>query len=187
MPGGVESALLTDLKGFLDGVEALLTTLNGLVDALEGSVDGLEGSVDGLEGLVDGLETSLTTIAGHLDGVEGSLTTIATNTTAATVSSIAQTSALDNDLVVKASAGTLRGFVGYTTTAQFIQVHDASSTPADTAVPELVFPIEADKPFSIVVPGGAHLCGTGIVICNSTTGPTKTIGAANTWITAYYV
>jgi hypothetical protein len=98
---------------------------------------------------------------------------------------VAKTTALATSLVVKASAGKLLGFAGYSTTAQFIQVHDTTSLPADTAVPVLVFPIEANKPFSIKLPG-SHPCATGITICNSTTGPTKTIGSANTWITAYY-
>lgn len=108
-----------------------------------------------------------------------------TLTTKPPVVSISQTTALATNKVVKASAGTLRGFAGYSTVDQFIQVHDAASLPADTAVPELVFPIEADKPFSFSIPEG-HACGAGIVICNSSTGPTKTIGSADTWITAYY-
>lgn len=99
--------------------------------------------------------------------------------------SVAATTALATNLVVKGSAGKLFGFAGYTTVAQFIQLHNTSSLPADTAVPVLVFPVEANKPFSIELPR-PHTCGTGIVVCNSTTGPTKTIGSANTWITAYY-
>lgn len=100
-------------------------------------------------------------------------------------SSVAKTTVLATSLVVKASAGKLFGFAGYSTTAQFIQVHDTTSLPTDTAIPVLVFPIEANKPFSISLPR-AHSCATGITISNSTTGPTKTIGSANTWITAYY-
>lgn len=99
--------------------------------------------------------------------------------------SISATTALATNLVVKASAGTLFQITGYSTTAQFLQVHDASSLPADTAVPEIVIPIAANEPFVLALPG--HACGTGIVICNSTTGPTKNIGAADTWITAHYV
>jgi hypothetical protein len=98
---------------------------------------------------------------------------------------VAATTALATNVVVKASAGKLFGFVGYSTTAQFIQLHNTTSLPADTAVPVLVFPIEANKPFSISLER-PHPCSTGITLCNSTTGPTKTIGAADTWITAYY-
>jgi hypothetical protein len=97
----------------------------------------------------------------------------------------AKTTALATNLVVKASAGKLLGFYGYSTVTQFIQVHNATSLPADAAVPDGVFPITASAPFSIWLEHPEPYT-TGIVICNSTTGPTKTIGAANTWITALY-
>ncbi len=97
----------------------------------------------------------------------------------------AKTTALATNLVVKASAGKLYGFYGYSTVSQFMQVHNATSLPADTAVPDDVIPITANLPFSIWLEHPEPFT-TGIVICNSTTGPTKTIGAANTWITALY-
>ena len=97
----------------------------------------------------------------------------------------AKTTALATNLVVKASAGKLFGFYGYSTVTQFIQVHNATSLPADTAVPDGVFPITANTPFSLWLEHPEPYT-TGIVICNSTTGPTKTIGAANTWIVALY-
>jgi hypothetical protein len=99
--------------------------------------------------------------------------------------SVAKVSALDNDLVVKASAGKLFGFAGYTTTAQYIQIHNAASAPSDGAVPELPFPVEANKPFSFWLPT-PHPCATGIYLCNSTSGATKTLGGNDTWITAWY-
>ena len=129
-----------------------------------------------------GTQVAVDQLEGYLDGVESKLDSVISNTGAGTAP--VATTALATNLVAKASAGTLWGFAGYSTTAQFIQVHDASSLPADAAVPELVFPIEANKPFSISIPKG-HVCTVGIVICNSTTGPTKTVGSANTWITAY--
>lgn len=95
-----------------------------------------------------------------------------------------KTTALATNLVVKASAGRCHQLIGYSTVSQWLQIHDASSLPADTAVPVLTFPIVAGSPFNI--PLAALACTTGIVVCNSTTGPTKTIGAANTWITALY-
>lgn len=99
--------------------------------------------------------------------------------------STAATTALSTSLVVKAEAGRLRGIVGYSTTAQYIQVHDAVSLPADTSVPLVTIPITAGEPYSIDFGVGLE-CATGIVISNSTTGPTKTIGAVDTWITAIY-
>ena len=97
--------------------------------------------------------------------------------------------ALADDLVVKASAGTLHhievtiasGADGY------LQVHDATSQPADTAVPELVIPVRAasaEVHTTIALPG--HVCGTGIVLVWSTTKTTLTAGAAAMFATAYY-
>jgi hypothetical protein len=99
--------------------------------------------------------------------------------------SVAATTALATNLVVKASAGKLFGFYGYSTATQFIQLHNTASLPADTAVPVGVFPITANTPFSLWLEH-PQPCSTGITLCNSSTGPTKTIGSSNTWITALY-
>jgi hypothetical protein len=66
-------------------------------------------------------------------------------------------------------------------TGQFIQLHNAASLPADAAVPEQVLYIGPQT--TIVVdwgPNGIHF-STGCVVCNSSTGPTKTIGASDCW------
>lgn len=91
--------------------------------------------------------------------------------------------------VSKASAGTLRSCDGYNSlaSAQFIQIHDASSLPADTAVPEFVITVPASSNFSIDFGEDGLYFAVGIVICNSTTGPTKTIGAANLYMTTRYI
>lgn len=99
----------------------------------------------------------------------------------------ARTTALAASLVVKASSGILweiRGDNGLAA-EQYIQVHNGTSLPADTAVPIEVFRIPASKSFSITFPNGL-ICSTGIVICNSTTLATKTIGSANCWFSADY-
>ena len=91
-------------------------------------------------------------------------------------------------LVVKATAGVLYGFQGYNSlaTAQFIQVYDAATLPADAAVPEVVITVPGESNFSIGFGYRGRAFATGIVIGNSTTGPTKTIGAANCWIYAQF-
>jgi hypothetical protein len=63
--------------------------------------------------------------------------------------------------------------------AQFIQLHDANALPADGAVPAVVFtaPASSDKFVSYSLPGRFFL--RGIVVCNSSTAATKTIGAAD--------
>lgn len=98
------------------------------------------------------------------------------------------TPALAASLIVKPSKGGLLRVFGFNTLAgtQFIQLHDSATLPVDTAVPIAVIAIAASSAFSIDLNGLIFPFQNGIVICNSTTGPTKTIGAANCLITALY-
>lgn len=100
--------------------------------------------------------------------------------------STAAATALSSSLVVKATPGTLRTVVGYSTTAQFLQVHDADALPADGVAPLAVIPIDAGAPFSLAFGELGLPCSAGIVVVVSTTGPTKTLGAADTFVTAVY-
>lgn len=89
--------------------------------------------------------------------------------------------------VIKATPGILYQLHGYNSgAAQFIQLHDAASLPADTAVPELVQAIAATSNFVIDLGVYGKKFAVGIVACNSSTGPTKTIGSANCYISARY-
>lgn len=100
----------------------------------------------------------------------------------------AKTTAYAASLVVKASSGTFYGLVGYnsSTSSQFIQVHDAASLPSDGSVPALMLKVEALSNFALDL--GAHGVdmSNGIVVCNSSTGPTKTIGTTDCWFVVAY-
>jgi hypothetical protein len=85
--------------------------------------------------------------------------------------------------VIKASPGNLYGVSGYNSkaSAQFIQLYDSATVPADTAVPVTVISVPASSNFSIDFGVYGRKFSTGIAISNSSTGPTKTIGSADTW------
>lgn len=90
--------------------------------------------------------------------------------------------------VVKSSQGRLWSVSGYNskTTAQFIQVFDSRTLPPDGAVPLVVISAPALANFywdSTMAPKPFFL---GISVCNSSTGPTKTIGSADCWFNVRY-
>lgn len=105
-----------------------------------------------------------------------------------TVRASAPTTALAASLVVKATSGTLYGLTGHSSRSseQFIQIHDAVSLPADTAVPVVVFRVPATSSFSLNYDAGREM-QNGIVICNSSTAATKTIGSADCWFDVEYI
>ena len=95
--------------------------------------------------------------------------------------SLSASTADEASRVVKASAGVLHGFVvrNKKTSSQWIQFHDASSLPADTAVPLFALEIGAGQQLAVDAAEGGIPFSTGIVICNSSTEYTKTIGSAD--------
>jgi hypothetical protein len=90
--------------------------------------------------------------------------------------------------IVKASAGAVFGVSGYNSkaSAQFIQLHDSTTVPADTAVPVVTITVPASSNFSISWGIYGRVFANGIVICNSSTGPTKTLGSADVFFDVQY-
>jgi hypothetical protein len=87
--------------------------------------------------------------------------------------------------VLKNGAGQLVYLSGYNSGgAQFVQLFNSATVPADTAAPVAVIAVAATSNFSLPIPYPGIPFTTGIAISNSSTGPTKTIGASNCYFTA---
>jgi len=96
--------------------------------------------------------------------------------------------AYEASAIVKATPGSIYSITGYNsrTSAQFIQLHDSATLPADTAVPAVIFKVPASSNFFYDFNEIGRFCTKGIVVCNSSTGPTKTIGSADCWYNIQY-
>ena len=95
---------------------------------------------------------------------------------------------LEASRVIKTGPGILYGFTVTNTkaSAQFVQVFDASLLPADGAVPILAMSVAASTAIGFNwLPGRTFL--TGIVVCNSSTQATKTIGSADCLFDAQFL
>lgn len=95
---------------------------------------------------------------------------------------------LANSLIVKPGAGILYGFTVSSTNAaaQFVQVFDAAAVPADGAVPILSISVPATNGTGFNwIPGRTFQVG--IVLCNSSTQASKTIGVADCLFDAQFV
>jgi hypothetical protein len=90
--------------------------------------------------------------------------------------------------ISKAAAGVVREITGYNskTSAQFIQLHNSATLPADTGVPDVVITVPAGENFYIDFGENGYYCSAGIVVSNSSTGATKTIGSADCWFVVKY-
>lgn len=100
----------------------------------------------------------------------------------------ATTTAFSASLIVKALPGTLHFITGFnnSTSEQYIQVHDAKSLPANAAVPKLFFLVPAKSNFALDFGTEGRYFTSGIVVCNSSTSSTKTIGSADCWFDVQY-
>lgn len=70
--------------------------------------------------------------------------------------------------------------------AQFILMWDRSILPADTSVPMFTFNIGASSALGVYYGEMGRVFHQGLVLCNSTTDTTKTIGSANCFFDIEY-
>lgn len=96
----------------------------------------------------------------------------------------ATTPKLANSLIVASGQSKLWGFSGTNTkaSAQFLLAFDANTVPANGAVPEFVMTAQASSDFWVSWTPNYRWHSDGIVICNSSTAATLTIGSADCWI-----
>ena len=97
--------------------------------------------------------------------------------------------AAESSHVIKAGAGRLFGFTVYNSAAaaQFIQLHDAQTLPADGAVPVFVVKVATVVDKGVFWGDWGRFFNRGIVICNSSTFATKTLGAADCFFDCQYL
>lgn len=97
--------------------------------------------------------------------------------------------ALAASIVAMVGEGRLLGFTVTNTkaSAQFFQLFDAGALPADTAVPLLAVDIAASSAKGVDWGTDGRWMSRGIVICNSSTIATKTLGAADCIFDVQYV
>lgn len=184
----VPASVVAALKGLLTNLRVSPTGLLKAEDAVAASGD------SGILALAVRRDTAAADAAAgdyHSLVVDslGRLRTFSTDSDNIVDASNATTAAYAASLVVKATAGKLWGFQGYNSlaTAQFIQVHDAASLPANGAAPKIVILVGPTANFSLELGRKGRSFATGIVVCNSSTGATKSIGASDCWFDVQYV
>ena len=96
--------------------------------------------------------------------------------------------AYEASTISKASPGTIYSLTGYNshTSAVWVQLHDSATLPSDTAVPAIILHVPATSNFFYDFGEVGRYCLNGIVVCGSSTGPTKTIAGAVLWINTQY-
>jgi hypothetical protein len=101
----------------------------------------------------------------------------------------ATTTAAAASLVVKAGPGKVYRITVYNAkgSAQFIQIHDAVSLPAESAIPKVSAVVATVANLVLDFGPYGRTFSTGIVVCNSSTVAAKTIGSADCWIDVQYL
>lgn len=128
------------------------------------------------------------TVLAFLKRISARLTAVITQLTtnvvvSATAGTTASSAAYEASHVGKTSAGTLFAVSIYNSAsfAQFYQLHDATTEPANATAPKSVIRIPAQGSGGWDFGLRGRPFATGIVVSNSTTGPTLTVGVADSY------
>lgn len=90
--------------------------------------------------------------------------------------------ALEASHLISANPTILIGLTGHNSGPdQYIQLHNAAAVPADGEVPKIVFKVLAASSFSLDYSPDGRVFSIGLVVCNSTTVGTLTIGSTDCW------
>lgn len=184
------ASLIALMKGLITQLQAGTTTLGKTEDAAHASGDvGIMAM-----GVRNDGRTALA-------GTTGDYSPIATEAGGAALASPvpnalqswsltrAATTAAAASLIIKASAGKLfkLWIVNNAGSAQFYQIFNSATLPADGVAPVHVIRIPTLDYREIDFSEYGDYFSTGIVVCNSSTMATKTIGAADSWFSALYL
>jgi hypothetical protein len=92
-------------------------------------------------------------------------------------------------IVVKSGPGKLYGFTVYNSKGsdQFVLLFDTSGVPAEGAIPCAIYKAVTLTTREVSFGTWGRAFNAGIVLCNSSTGPTKTIGSADCFFDAQYL
>lgn len=149
------------------------------------SANGLEVDVTRVTGNVTVVQPTHDSLNGNANPVP---VTLIPTSDADRVPTLYSSAAYEDGEAVKVTAGTLYSLTVYNSgaAAQWIQVHNAAAVPANGAIPSVSVKVPADSNISVDFgPFGVRF-GTGIAVCNSSTGPTKTLGAADCFFMVAY-
>jgi hypothetical protein len=172
-------------KDMGDGTFARVVYLSG---GGGGGGGGAATIADGAD-ITQGAIADAAVAAGASGSVSAKLRAISRDVAApATPGSNASSTALEGSHVIKAAPGTLFTLTILNTSAvaQYYQLHDATALPADTAVPKSVIRVAPGGTGSFDYGTRGRAFATGIVVTNSSTAPTLTHGAADSFYDAQY-
>ena len=126
----------------------------------------------------------------HVTDVASSTVSIIPDSVSAFAPSADDSTALERGRVSKASAGLFFGVSGFnsSTSAQFIQIHNASVTPDEGVAPLITFTVAASSNFSYDTGTFGKFFSTGISVTNSSVVATKNVDAtdADCWFNVLF-